>query len=302
MVRPASSRARPAADSARRVTVPGRARRARPSLPQTTRVDTRPDGNEAPAPSPPPRSEPRQRWRLTFARTADADAEMAAGREYFAQWESVLAESGLAVATTDAGRFRFALAAPLPARTAGRAELADLWLTERLAAWQVRAALEAVLPLGHELVGLEDVWLGAPALAGRVAAADYLVRLSGAVDARAISSAADRLLAADRLPRERTKGGAVKSYDLRPLIISITTAEESAPDGDGGGVIVRVRTRIHPELGSGRPEEVVAALADELGVPLEARGNGPRAARSCRRLGRLSQRVSAAASARPGRN
>jgi hypothetical protein len=34
-------------------------------------------------------------------------------------------------------------------------------------------------------------------------------------------------------------------------------------------MIVRLRTRIHPELGSGRPEEALAALEDELGLPLE---------------------------------
>jgi hypothetical protein len=31
---------------------------------------------------------------------------------------------------------------------------------------------------------------------------------------------------------------------------------------------VRVRTRLHPELGSGRPDEVIAALGEELGVTL----------------------------------
>ncbi len=234
-------------------------------------MEPTPNGNEAAAAAPPARSEARQRWRLTFARTADAGAEMLAGRDYFALWESVLEESGLAVATTDAGRLRFALAAPLPGRTAGRAELADLWLTERATAWQVRASLEHVMPSGHELVALEDVWLGAPALAGRVAAADYLVRLDGQVDAGAISAAAGRLVAADRLVRERAKGGGVKSYDLRPLLVSIATALESrTPSGERDRVVVRVRARIHPELGSGRPEEVIAALAEELGEPLEA--------------------------------
>jgi len=33
---------------------------------------------------------------------------------------------------------------------------------------------------------------------------------------------------------------------------------------------VRTRTRFHPELGTGRPEEVLAALADAAGRPLEA--------------------------------
>jgi hypothetical protein len=35
--------------------------------------------------------------------------------------------------------------------------------------------------------------------------------------------------------------------------------------------VIRARTRIHPELGTGRPEEVVAALGDQLGRVLEVR-------------------------------
>lgn len=211
----------------------------------------------------PAAQEPRQRWRLTFARAAVVDGETPAGRDYISAWEAALSESGLPVAMTDAGRVRFALGAPLPARTAGQAELADIWLTERTPAWRVREALEHVLPAGHALVALEDVWPGAPALAGRVAAADYRATLTVGLDPGAVSAAAGRLLAADRLPRERAKGGSVKTYDLRPLLISI----EAAPEDQG--VVVRMRTRIHPELGSGRPEEVIAALGDELGAQLQ---------------------------------
>jgi radical SAM-linked protein len=224
----------------------------------------------APAPAPVPAApvEPRQRWRLTFGRTAAADGEVLAGRDYTALWDKALVESGLPLATTDAGRCRFALGAPLPARTAGRAELADLWLTERVATWRVREGLDRVLPPGHELVDLESIWLGAPALAGRVAAADYVVRLGGGIDRTAIVAAVERLMAADRIVRERAKGGGVKSYDLRALLISIEIGD--AADAEGGGhTVVRLRSRIHPELGSGRPDEVIAALADELDKPLE---------------------------------
>jgi hypothetical protein len=235
-------------------------------------VDTPTEPRAAPAVAAPAPLEARQRWRLTFSRVAAGNGETPTGRDYIALWESALADSGLPVAVTDAGRFRFAMAAPLPARTSGRAELADLWLTERVPAWRVREGLEGVLPAGHALVALEDVWPGAPALAGRVAAADYRVSIRGAVDQGTIAAAADRLLAADRLDRERAKGGGVKSYDLRPLLISIATAVEPGEGGESRDeqVVVRVRTRIHPELGSGRPEEVIGALAEALGAPLEA--------------------------------
>jgi radical SAM-linked protein len=232
-------------------------------------VDSPTEPRPVPASAPPPPSEARQRWRLTFSRLAAGDGETPAGRDYIALWETALAESGLPVARTDAGRFRFALGAPLPARTAGLAELADLWLTERTPAWEVREGLERVLPAGHTLVALEDVWPGAPALAGRVAAAEYRVTLGGSVDAEATAAATGRLLAADRIPRERAKGGGVKTYDLRPLLMSIQTAAEAGEAGGEERVVVRIRTRIHPELGSGRPEEVIAALSDELNATLE---------------------------------
>jgi hypothetical protein len=66
----------------------------------------------------------------------------------------------------------------------------------------------------------------------------------------------------------------MKSYDLRPLLISIHSSGGAATAKPGEEhpkhVVIGLRTRIHPELGSGRPEEVLAALADEAGIPLEA--------------------------------
>ena len=57
-----------------------------------------------------------------------------------------------------------------------------------------------------------------------------------------------------RSPRVRAKGTAQKAYDLRPLL------DEVGVDGERRRrPSVRIRTRFHPELGSGRPEEVVAA-------------------------------------------
>ena len=62
---------------------------------------------------------------------------------------------------------------------------------------------------------------------------------------------------------------AEKRYDLRPLLSGIRL--ERGPDGAAGEPIVAARTRFHPELGAGRPDEVVAALAEASGLPLEVR-------------------------------
>lgn len=212
-------------------------------------------------------AEPRQRWRVTYARREPASAT-SAGRAYVGLWEEAISASGLPALRQEPGRPRVVFAAPLAAGIAGRRELLDLWLAEPRTAWQVRTALAAVLPDGHELVDLENVWLGAPALPGRVVGGDYSVSLAGeatpgTVDA--LRTAAGRLLDADRLPRERAKGGGTKAYDLRPLLAGIRVESTSAQP------VIRIRTVSHPDVGSGRPDEVLAALGDLLGRPVPVR-------------------------------
>jgi radical SAM-linked protein len=210
--------------------------------------------------------EARQRWRLVLARTADAPSMTQ--HEVADAWLVALESSELPLHHAMTGaRPKLAFGAPLPVGMAGEAELLDLVLTERWPVWRVRATLEACLPAGWRLVDLHDVWLAGPALAGRVAAADYRIAVAGVSDAARLRAAAEALLARPEVPRERAKGTGTVLYDLRPLLLDVRVV------GGGGTdeVALRVRTRIHPELGSGRPDEVVAALAEALGEPLLVR-------------------------------
>ena len=230
-----------------------------------------PDGEGAapaagvpPAPAPP--AEPRQRWRLTFARDLPPADEVPTGREYVGRWEEALLSGGLPVAVLASGRPRIALGAPLPNGCSAEGDLLEFWLTAVRPAWAVREAITSALPEGHRAVGLENVWLGAPALSGQIAAADYEVSVAVEEPGRSdVAGAVDRLLAQERLPRERQKGGTVRTYDLRPLIAALEVA------GEPPAIVLRMRTRIHPELGTGRPDEVVAAVAEDLGAPIVIR-------------------------------
>ena len=221
-----------------------------------------PDRPTAPA-------EVRQRWRLTFRRSADPASPPA--REVIAAWEAGLGSSGLPIAGMDlpVPRLRIAFGAPIQPGIAADGELVDLFLTARLPVADVRAAVRAAMPPGHELVDLRDVWLGEPALPGQVVAADYRVRVrtidGSPVDLTACRAGCQRLLAAGSLPRSREKGGRMVAYDLRPLVAALDVV---AVDLDGL-VNLRVRTRFDPERGVGRPEEVVAALADAVGTNFE---------------------------------
>ena len=216
--------------------------------------DQVPDTAAPPAPA----LEPRQRWRVTFGRAAATGDEVPSGRDYIGRWEETLLASGLPVLVLSSERPRIALGAPLPTGCAAEAELLEFWLTALRPAWVVREAIESGLLAGHRLVGLESIWLGAPALSGQIAAADYEVALDGEIATPELRAAVERTLAAKTLPRERLKGGATKTFDLRPLIVGLEAVDSG----------IAMRTRIHPELGTGRPDEVVAALGDALGRPL----------------------------------
>ncbi len=210
--------------------------------------------------------EPRQRWRLVVGRGPEAPP--LAQRDVADAWSAGVEASGLPVmpGPGDPPRPRLAFGAPLPIGMTAEAELIDVLLTERWPRWRVREALEPHVPTGWRLTDLSDVWLGGPALAGAVAAADYRITLEvgEGVTGSGVSAAALAILDATSLPRRREKGGGSVDYDLRPLLVSIEVAGASPP------VTIRARTRFHPSLGTGRPEEVVGALADAIGRPVTA--------------------------------
>lgn len=211
-------------------------------------------------------AEPRQRWRLVVGR--GAEAATLSQRDVTDAWIAAVEASGLPAipGSSDPSKPRLAFGAPLPIGMTAEGELIDLFLAERWPRWRVREALEPVVPPGWGLLDLSDVWLGGPALAAAVAAADYRITLdvTDGVAGPDVAAAASAVLAATTLPRRREKGGGSVDYDLRPLLVAVDVVEA------GPSVIVRARTRFHPSLGTGRPEEVVAALADQLERPLTA--------------------------------
>jgi radical SAM-linked protein len=214
---------------------------------------------ERPAPIAP--REAVQRWRLVLTRgVLAADSGQ---REQLAAWERALAASGLPVAGLDATppRPRFAVAAPLAASIPGEAELVDVWLVERVPAWRLREALVPSIPPAHRLVEAYDVWPGAPALPGQVVASVYRAEARrDDVEPAALTSACRTLLESASIERERAKGGGTVRYDLRPFIEALTV------DSAGDVVTLHMTLRHDPERGIGRPDDVLAAIADRLGV------------------------------------
>jgi radical SAM-linked protein len=176
----------------------------------------------------------------------------------------------LAISEGFNARSKLVFAAPLQLGMLAEHDLADLYLAERLTSLDLRGRLASGMPRGYRVIDLHDVWVGAPALAPQLVAADYRVALFN-VKHDDLAVAVARLMAAEALPRQRHREKRTISYDLRPLLLE---AQVHAPDpaamahatADLAAVGLWLRLRHSQDGGSGRVEEVVAALAGELGM------------------------------------
>ncbi|HEU4673033.1 MAG TPA: DUF2344 domain-containing protein [Candidatus Limnocylindrales bacterium] len=207
-------------------------------------------------------------------------------REEADLWAAALAEapltivrSGVAVGATgeaEGGRPRLAFGPALPAAAEATDEPLEFELAERATAADVRAAVEASLPPGRGLVDLHDVWIGAPSLPALARALEYRLEVEADVEADVEAEAVDRLsaavatlLASSHLPRARTRGSRGGSFDLRPLVGDLAVAPREITDA-GRAMSIRFVARVDPALGVGRPDDLLAALSDLVGLPLVA--------------------------------
>jgi radical SAM-linked protein len=215
-------------------------------------------------------SESKQRWRLVFAR--DEEARYLSHLDASHLWERAMKRGRIPVAMSEGfnPRPRLVFAAPLPLGMLAEHELADLFVSRRLTRREMRGCLEAGMPRGFRLIDLRDEWVGAPALATELVAADYRLTLLGVGEDR-LRPAVEALLGSESLPRERRREKKVTAYDLRPLLLALRTRQaEAGIDQERPAAGIWMRLRHSQRQGSGRPEEVVAALADRLGLTVAA--------------------------------
>jgi hypothetical protein len=152
-------------------------------------------------------------------------------------------------------------------------ELIDVTLTELLLIHDVRSMVAAAAPAGYRLVDLYDVWLSSPTLASLVTAGEYRATvgleegvLNAGPSAADVLAAIDGLLAAERLEVVRTKGHGAVTIDIRPHLHRLRLVGEVSTSFE-----LSMRLRLGGEGGIGRPEEIVTALGERLGVGLVMR-------------------------------
>jgi radical SAM-linked protein len=191
------------------------------------------------------------RYRITFAR--DRAIRFVGHLDLAKTWERILRRAGLPVAYSQGFHPlpKITFASALPVGCTSEAEVMDVVLTEPIAPSDMAARLAPALPAGIAIASITEVPLNAPALQAALRWAEYVVTVETDETREQVESKVQTFLAAPSLMRER-RG---KSYDLRPLVLSLTVEAVLA-----SSVQLVMRLLADASAGTGRPDEVLAAL------------------------------------------
>ncbi len=145
---------------------------------------------------------------------------------------------------------KISLAAALPLGFSSRCEVLDVRLNDEIPVGEISLRLKDNLPADIQVTNVEVIDERAPALQTQVLSAEYHAQLTEPVDGFDLKRKVEALMSSESLLRER-RG---KSYDLRPLIESLTADPETT------SLQMTLAAR---EGATGRPEEVLNALGIE---------------------------------------
>jgi len=194
------------------------------------------------------------RLRVVFARTGDL--RFISHLDLVTLWQRVLRRARVPVAYSQGfnPQPRLAFAAALPVGHVGRQEIFDVWLVEP---WSPEAFAKAgvpQLPVGIDLVGVEEVPLRESSLQSRVVSARYLVSVPWQGEGDEVARRVGDLLARSSVPWRRVRRRREEEFDLRPLLLDMRVEGVS-----GGECMLWMHLRAG-QRGSLRPEDVVRVL------------------------------------------
>ena len=170
-------------------------------------------------------------------------------------WQRALNRAGLPLAYSEGfnPHPRISLAAPLALGVTSETELMDIVLDKFVSPHNFIEAIGRQLPAGIEVKQVNNIAVPLPSLQSQVRYAEYAVELDTGKGREEIEAAIDELLAKEELPWEHQRDTGPRRYDLRKLIDDIWFI---------GGSNVGMRLNCDSN-GSGRPEQVAAALGFE---------------------------------------
>jgi len=171
-------------------------------------------------------------------------------------WQRAFHRAGIPLAYSEgfSPHPRISLAAPLPIGVTSETELMDIYTTQGVSPHFFTAAVSQQLPPGIEILQVQQIALTLPSLQSQVRYVEYKVEVETEREPKEIESALASLLSAKHLPWQHQRDTGTRSYDLRALIDDLRLIDWHHPY-----CTIDMRLRCDSS-GSGRPEQVIAAL------------------------------------------
>ena len=198
-----------------------------------------------------------QRVRIKFTR--EEAVKYISHLDVMRLWQRTFVRAGVDLAYSEGfnPHPKMSLAAPLALGVTSEAELMDITLNRWTSPPAFRAAVEGQLPEGVRIREVLAVAPTLPSLQSQVRLAEYRVTVATEQTVEEVQAAIDALLAKETLPWEHRRDTGLRKYDLRALINDLWPGERR-----GGAQEIGMLLRCDSQ-GSGRPEQVAAALGYE---------------------------------------
>jgi len=198
-----------------------------------------------------------QRLRIRFCR--GEEVKFISHLDIMRLWQRALNRAGVPLAYSEGfnPHPRMSLAAPLALGVTSEAELMDLVLAKWASPHSFTEAVSRQLPPGIEILQVYNTPLTMPSLQSLVRYAEYTVELETEKGQKGVESAMAQLLAAEHLPWQHQRDTGPRHYDLRALVDDLWLIDQS-----NGYCTIGMKLRCDSS-GSGRPEQVAAALGFE---------------------------------------
>ncbi|MFC2031888.1 TIGR03936 family radical SAM-associated protein [Chloroflexota bacterium] len=195
-----------------------------------------------------------QRLRVRFCR--GQEVKFISHLDIMRLWQRALHRAGIDLAYSEgfSPHPRISLAAPLPIGVIGEAELMDIFCTRWVSPHHFITTVGHQLPFGIRILQVVQIPLTQPSLQSQVRYAEYKVEVETEKGRGEVASSLNSLLSEEHLPWQHQRDTGLRSYDLRVLIDDLWLI-----DGHEGCCTVGMRLRCDSS-GSGRPEQVIAAL------------------------------------------
>jgi radical SAM-linked protein len=174
-------------------------------------------------------------------------------------WQRALVRANIPLAYSEGfnPRPRMSLAAPLALGVTAEAELMDIYLAKWSSPHSFTTAVGRQLPRGVKIEQVFNIAPTLPSLQSQVRFAEYRVGIETDKTSGEIETAVNALLDRESLPWQHQRDTGARHYDLRTLIEDIWLEDRRS-----GYCNIMMRLRCD-SAGSGRPEQVAAALGFE---------------------------------------